>query len=337
MRCVHFSCSSPCSSSPLPRSAAGPRARHRRRPDPARRRPRGRPTGQRLGGASGIEQVRISRCGRGSRGPARRRRSSGRELDGAIDRVAGAGLEPILTITGPGPLWTSRRAERGDPRYDPDPGAFADFAREVAARYGDRVDTYILWNEPNLSTWLRPQASCSRGCTSVAPHLYRGLVRAAYPAVHAADAGATVLIGTMSSRGGALTRENSTHRPLAFLRALGCVDSSVQDGAQRPLQGLQARHRRRLRLPPARRPDRARQGLPARRRRLARLAAAARERAGQDPARRRAEGDHAPLQPLHRRVRLPDQPARPHLRRLRRRPRTRGCSAPPTRPGATRA
>ena len=36
-----------------------------------------------------------------------------------------------------------------------------EFAGEVAARYGDRVDRYILWNEPNLGGWLRPQASCS--------------------------------------------------------------------------------------------------------------------------------------------------------------------------------
>ena len=62
------------------------------------------------------------------------------------------------------------------------------------------VDRYILWNEPNLVSWLQPQASCvHRRCTPVAPHLYRGLVRAAYPAIKAADPGAEVLIGTMSS------------------------------------------------------------------------------------------------------------------------------------------
>ena len=176
----------------------------------------------------GIEQVRIYALWSRIAGPSPSAPKEWAQLDAAVDRVAGAGMEPILTITGPGPLWTSRRAERGDPRYDPDPGAFADFAGEVAARYGDRVGTYILWNEPNLGTWLRPQASCSRTCTPVAPHLYRALVRAAYPAVHAADADAKVLIGTMSSRGGAVTRENSTHRPLAFLRALGCVDGAFK-------------------------------------------------------------------------------------------------------------
>ena len=111
-------------------------------------------------------------------------------------------MKPLLTITGPGPLWSSRRAERGDARWDPDPALFADFAGAVAARYGDRVDRYVIWNEPNLGSWLRPQAACfGKVCTPVSPHLYRGLVRAAYPAIHAADPGAQVLIGAMSSRG----------------------------------------------------------------------------------------------------------------------------------------
>ena len=134
------------------------------------------------------------------------------ELDGAVARVRGAGMGVMLTVVGP--------------QVRPDKTRFAAFAGEVAARYGADVDRYIIWNEPNLPSWLRPQAKCSRGrCSPVAPHLYRGLVRAARPAILAADPGAEVLIGTMSSRGQNLRAKNSTLRPLAFLRALGCVDS----------------------------------------------------------------------------------------------------------------
>src|SRR3954466_16140478 len=98
-------------------------------------------------------------------------------LDNAVNLVVAAGMTPILTITGPGPLWVSRRAERGEPRYDPDPKLYGEFAAAVAARYGDRVDRYILWNEPTPAGWLRPQGQCSgRKCTPVAPHLYRALV-----------------------------------------------------------------------------------------------------------------------------------------------------------------
>jgi hypothetical protein len=145
-------------------------------------------------------------------------------LDHAVDRVTQAGMKPILTVTGPGPGWVSRDPGLADPRWDPDPKAFADYAKAVATRYGDRVDRYVIWNEPNLSGWLRPQASCTRaGCTAVAPHLYRELVRAAYPAIHDADPKAEVLIGAMASRGGELRGVASAERPLVFLRALGCV------------------------------------------------------------------------------------------------------------------
>ena len=50
-------------------------------------------------------------------------------------------------------------------------------------------------------------------------------MRAALPAIQAADPGAEVLIGAMSSRGQDLRARNSTLRPLVFLRALGCVDA----------------------------------------------------------------------------------------------------------------
>jgi hypothetical protein len=147
-------------------------------------------------------------------------------LDEAVRRVRGAGMRVMLTVTGPGPVWSSRSPGRGNPRYRPDPRKYAAFATAVASRYGAAVDRYILWNEPNLPSWLQPQASCAHGrCSPVAPHLYRGLVRAAYPAIKAADPGAEVLVGAMSSRGLDLKARNSTLRPLVFLRALGCVSS----------------------------------------------------------------------------------------------------------------
>ncbi|HEX6023505.1 MAG TPA: cellulase family glycosylhydrolase [Solirubrobacter sp.] len=151
-------------------------------------------------------------------------------LDHAVDRVVAAGMEPMLNITGPGPLWVSRRSERGEPRYDPDPKLYAEFARAVAERYGDRVSRYILWNEPNLGGWLKPQRSCNRRqrCSPVSPHLYRTLVRRAYPEVHAADPGAQVLIGALGPRGSARRSENANLRPLEFLRAFGCVDKKFK-------------------------------------------------------------------------------------------------------------
>jgi hypothetical protein len=146
-------------------------------------------------------------------------------LDAAIDRVRDHGLRVMLTVTGPGPLWSSSDPGRGNPRWKPDPSAYADFAHAVVARYGDQVDRYILWNEPNLPQWLQPQSTCTGGhCTATSPHIYRALVRAALPAIKAADPGAQVLIGALGPRGLSSHSTNAQLRPLEFLRAFGCVD-----------------------------------------------------------------------------------------------------------------
>src|SRR3954447_8622139 len=42
-------------------------------------------------------------------------------LDGAVDRVAAAGMKPFITIPGPGPLWSSRYPGRKKPSYYPLP------------------------------------------------------------------------------------------------------------------------------------------------------------------------------------------------------------------------
>jgi hypothetical protein len=122
----------------------------------------------------------------------------------------------------------------GQGRWKPRPAAFAAFAAAVAKRFGSRVDRYILWNEPNIWVWLSPQASCSRGrCTPVAPHLYRALVRAAYPAIADHDPVAQIVIGALSPRGQRLRNAKTVMRPLLFLRRLGCRT----DGWQRMTSG----------------------------------------------------------------------------------------------------
>jgi hypothetical protein len=146
-------------------------------------------------------------------------------VDGAVNRVAAAGMQPMLTLTGPGPVWSSTNPRRRNGRYKPKPSEYAAFARAAATRYKGGVSRYILWNEPNLNTWLSPQYDCGSGrCTAVAPHVYRHLVNAAYPAIKKADPDAEVLIGTISSRGMPARTSRSTARPLDFVRALGCVD-----------------------------------------------------------------------------------------------------------------
>ena len=73
----------------------------------------------------------------------------------------------MLTITGPGPTWTSSEPSKRNPRWKPSTKAYAAFSRAVAARYRDQVDRYLIWNEPNQQGWLQPQWDCdSRGATA---------------------------------------------------------------------------------------------------------------------------------------------------------------------------
>jgi hypothetical protein len=85
------------------------------------------------------------------------------------------------------------------------------------------VDSYALWNEPNIPALLMPQW---KGATPVSPDRYRLMVRAAYPAVKAVSRGAQVLIGNTSSTGG--RRGSGPVAPLEFLRELACVDSKLR-------------------------------------------------------------------------------------------------------------
>jgi hypothetical protein len=123
-------------------------------------------------------------------------------------------------------VWGTVDPSVGSQRYKPSPASFAEFASAVARRYGVHVDEYVLWNEPNHELWIQPQNTCSNGrCTPYAPHLYRKLVVAADPAIRAADPGARIMLGALAPRGTSARSRNARLRPLAFLRAMGCVDS----------------------------------------------------------------------------------------------------------------
>lgn len=152
-----------------------------------------------------------------------------RTLDLAVGLLLGNGIEPIVSITGSGPLWTSAEPRRGNHRFKPDPVAFGAFATAVARRYEGRVRRYVIWNEPNQAAWLQPQFTCDGdGCTPFAPHHYRRLYRAAYRSVKAVDRRADVLIGALAPRGRAPSRRNAPVRPLTFLRAMSCLSESYR-------------------------------------------------------------------------------------------------------------
>lgn len=168
------------------------------------------------------------------------------QLDDKLDMIIRNGMTPTLVISGPGPVWGSSQPARRKRDMYPDAEKFGQFAKAVATHVADRVERYIVWNEPNVATWLKPQNTCdsASNCTPFAPHLYRELAREGYAAIHAGDPSARVAIGGTSSLGNKhLASPNTTNQPLEFLRAMACVDRkyrAIKTGRCRNFKPLSA-------------------------------------------------------------------------------------------------
>ncbi len=100
--------------------------------------------------------------------------------DTLVDEVNLRSLRLVAILEG-SPSWAAP-----DPSSPPaQPGAFARFASALAERYGDKIDVYQVWDEPNLASgWGGHPAN---------PVEYAVMLEAAYKAIHAVDAQALVL------------------------------------------------------------------------------------------------------------------------------------------------
>jgi hypothetical protein len=150
-----------------------------------------------------------------------------------------------VTLGGPTPQWALGSGAPKNPfmSWKPSAAAFGDFVHAVATRYDGhfkppgapaplpRVDFWAIWNEPNYGPDLSPQAT-NNSTVEVSPGLYRGLVDAAWTALHDTGHGHdTILIGETAPRG--ITTANhpgnfSGMVPLRFVRALYCVNDSFK-------------------------------------------------------------------------------------------------------------
>jgi hypothetical protein len=165
---------------------------------------------------------------------------------------AGIGLD--FDVTGGAPRWalgSGWPAGNTNPNWDPSPSLFGEFVRAVGVRYSGnynprrkritphdpsdlpRVSFWSIWNEPDYGPSLAPQGVPGNLRVENSPRMYRNLVDAAWSALrrtgHARD---TFLFGELAPRGMNYWGVFSGMKPLVFLRALYCVDSSY-----RPLQG----------------------------------------------------------------------------------------------------
>jgi hypothetical protein len=173
--------------------------------------------------------------------------------DTIIRDATAKGIGIDLTVGAHVPLWaTGANAPPGGPhlQWEPSASEYGQFMRAVGKRYSGsykppgsstplpRVKFWAIWNEPNYGVDLAPQA-IDNSTVEVAPRLYRGLVDAAWSALHATGHGHdTFLIGETAPRG--LTTGNNPGNfsgmvPLRFIRALYCVGSNLK-----PLEGQAA-------------------------------------------------------------------------------------------------
>ncbi|MBE2220350.1 MAG: O-antigen ligase family protein [Anaerolineae bacterium] len=101
------------------------------------------------------------------------------------DRVITAVSNANLTLT---PLLDGNPADHFAPPANPND--YAQWAGEFARRYGDQIQTYIIWDEPNLTThW---------GNQPVNPAEYAALLTAASAAIRQADADAVIVAAPLA-------------------------------------------------------------------------------------------------------------------------------------------
>jgi hypothetical protein len=162
--------------------------------------------------------------------------------DALISAAHDAGIAINLDLAGKAPLWAE---PAGTPKTEqgsnaPNATEFQAFAEAVGKRYSGsyrpshsstalpRVSFWSIWNEPNYVSSLHPQGTGPAGRTPNSPHIYRGLVDAAWKGLHASGHGSDeILIGELAPRGYTNFGPHSHGYmfPVTFVRSLYCLDS----------------------------------------------------------------------------------------------------------------
>jgi polysaccharide biosynthesis protein PslG len=106
--------------------------------------------------------------------------------DQAVETARAAGAQVLVFVNG-APRWAS--GSRIPMTRPQNAGDYADFLRYVAARYAGRVSAWEVWNEENTQRFWSSGPNAAQ---------YTQLLKAAYPAVKAADPGALVVFGGVS-------------------------------------------------------------------------------------------------------------------------------------------
>jgi Cellulase (glycosyl hydrolase family 5) len=141
-------------------------------------------------------------------------------LDGLMTAARRQGIAVMLTPTGPVPTWATAR-KKGDVDR-PSPRMFAQWVKALVRRYGEQVDRWSIWNEPNQPQFLMPQY---RKDKPFSPSHYRNLYRAAHRAIRSVRGNRRdeILLGETAPRG-----DRTIVHPLRFLRGVACLDKDYE-------------------------------------------------------------------------------------------------------------
>src|SRR3954453_11121356 len=131
-----------------------------------------------------------------------------------VDAAHARGWRVLVTFSAPVPRWAT--AARADQVTSPSASEFGAFATAAGRRFGDAVDAWGMWNEPNHPRFLKPQYAAGR---PVAPALYRALHLAGVRGLEAAGQTEDTMLGGETAPGG--DRRRSVP-PLQFLRGVFC-------------------------------------------------------------------------------------------------------------------
>ena len=113
-----------------------------------------------------------------------------RVSDAIVEGAAEQDLEVVAVLDG-SPVWARAEADADNSFAPPaDVRGFGDFATAFATRYGDQVDYYQIWDEPNIAPhW---------GAREIDPAAYVRLLREGSIRLRAADSGAVVLFAGLA-------------------------------------------------------------------------------------------------------------------------------------------
>ncbi|MBM3605794.1 MAG: hypothetical protein FJX25_13920 [Alphaproteobacteria bacterium] len=137
------------------------------------------------------------------------------EMDRVVDLARAYDIK-VLPVAGSTPEWAWQNPERPSPPRDAE--AFGRFLRVAVARYSTRgIDTWEIWNEPNLEGPFPPQPDARE---------FARILKAANASIKAADPDATVILGGLA----AVVETNLSGDPLV-VSATDFLETVYAEGA----------------------------------------------------------------------------------------------------------